>query len=293
MTVGKAAWICAFGTFALIVLGFFISGGRCNNINAGEVGVRFNEAHGEASSIVQPRTSLYMPWERLIVYPSSLYTSSFTKNDTVHTLTRSGTVVNLDTSVSWLVQSGDLMTVFENFGERTAEEISEGYIRPLTYAVANEVVGKLDIEEVLVKKRAKMSNMIKTKLITLLEKRGITVEDVNVGEVWPDQSVVATRNALRDARNRLEQLTRNEQTVKEEVRAIITNAERIAKENELRTNLTEQVRISKIQEIARIKARRFNGSKAVIGPKPPPVPPGVEDEEDPDPATKQPSPQSK
>lgn len=277
MTVGRAAFICASGTVGLIVLGFFVSGGRCNNINAGEVGVRFNEAGGQATTIIQPKTSLYMPWERLIVYPSSLYTSSFTKSDTVHALTRSGTTVNLDTSVSWLVQSGDLMTVFDSFGERTAGEISEGYIRPLTYAVTNEVVGKLDIEEVLVKKRAELSGAIKTRLVELLEKRGITVEDVNVGEIFPDERVVTTRNELRDARNRLEQLTRNEQTVKEEVRAIITNAERIAKENELRTNLTEQVRISKVQEIARIKARRFNGSKTVVGPKPEAVPLGVED----------------
>jgi regulator of protease activity HflC (stomatin/prohibitin superfamily) len=277
MTVARAAFICAAGTVVLIVLGFFVSGGRCNNINAGEVGVRFNEAQGQATTIVQPKTSLYMPWERLIVYPSSLYTSSFTKSDTVHALTRSGTTVNIDTSVSWLVQSGDLLTVFGSFGERTAEEISEGYIRPLTYAVTNEVVGKLDIEEVLVKKRAEISVLIKEKLVELLEKRGITVEDVNVGEIYPDERVVATRNELRDARNRLEQLTRNEQTVKEEVRAIITNAERIARENELRTSLTEQVRISKVQEIARIKAKRFNGSKTMIGPKPAAIPPGVED----------------
>lgn len=278
MTVAKAASICATGTVGILVLGFFLTGGRCNNINAGEVGVRFNEAEGQATTIVQPKTSVYMPWERLIVYPSSLYTSSFTRNNTVHALTRSGTTVNIDTSVSWLVQSGDLLTAFGSFGERTASQISEGYIRPLTYAVTNEVVGKLDIEEVLVKKRAEISSFIKARLVELLEKRGITVEDVNVGEIYPDERVVATRNELRDARNRLEQLTRNEQTVKEEVRAIITNAERIAKENELRTNLTEQVRISKVQEIARIKALRFNGSKTVIGPKPAAIPPGVEDD---------------
>jgi regulator of protease activity HflC (stomatin/prohibitin superfamily) len=267
------------GGIALIGLVSFIgSGGGLRRIDAGEVGVKFNGLNGGTASIEQPRFDWYMPWERLIRYPSSLLTNSFVRaanegdrqgDDSIQALTKSGTIVRLDISVSWRVQAGSLGLVFQNFGERDPQFIGRSYIRPLTNAAANEVVGKMGVEEALVQKRSQLSGLIQERLSAVMSEYGITVEDVNVGEVYPDPKVREAIDRLVKARNQLQLLTKEEQTARETARAIVTDAERQAEESRLFGQLDEQAIKARRLEIRRIRAERWNGSEAVVGQKPP------------------------
>jgi regulator of protease activity HflC (stomatin/prohibitin superfamily) len=266
------------GSILLMLFIFLASGGRLANIQPGEVGVKFDARNGSAVSIIQPRIQLYWPWQRLVTYPSSLRTNNYVKNvgegdrgkqdDSVRALTLAGTTVHLDVSVSWVVQPDQLMEVFSNFGERDPNLISEAYLRPLTYAATNEVVGKMTIEQVLVQRRSELSVLIKSRLTELLNPYGITIEDVNVGEVYPDPAVSESIQQLVAARNNLQQLTKQIETAKEEARKIITDAERQAAENRLRTELSENSILAMKLKLRRIKAERWNGSNVIVGPKP-------------------------
>lgn len=271
---------CGVLVFIAMIAGIslFTSGAGLRRIDAGEVGVRFDAASGNVTSVVQPKLEWYGPWERLITYPSSLLTSNFVKasgegergagDDSVRALTRSGTIIQLDVSVSWRVQADQIMSVFKSFGERAPDEITRRYIRPLTYAATNEVVGTLSVEEVMVQKRPELSPRIKERLVEMIGNYGITIDDVNVGEVYPDPKVKQAIDELAAARNELQFLAKREETTKEEARALVTEAQGRSEQARLLSTLGDKVLQSKRLEIARIRAERWNGSEAVVGPKP-------------------------
>lgn len=260
------------------ILIFFGAGGGFRRIDAGQVGVRFNAVSGASASIVSPRMEFFMPNERLIIYPSSLLTSSFVKgrgegdrpsdDDSVVAATASGTSINIDLSISWRVQPDHISQVFANFGEEDTQAIANEYLRPLAYAATNLVTGRLAIDEILVQKRGELSGLIRDQLVEMVGPLGITVDDVNVGEIYPPANVTQAIDGLIKARNDLQLLSKQEQTAREEAKKIITDAQRLAEESRLLGQLGQQAVQARRIEIDKLKVSRWNGSEAILGRRP-------------------------
>lgn len=264
----------------LILMGvvlFFGAGGGFRRIDAGQVGVRFDSVSGSSASIITPRMEFFTPNERLIVYPSSLLTSSFVKgigegdrpdrDDSVLAATASGSSINMDVSVSWRVQPDAISQVFGNFGEEDTEAIADDYLRPLAYAATNLVTGSLTIDEILVQKRGELSTLIRDQLVKMVGPLGITVDDVNVGEIYPPAEITAAIDRLIKARNDLQLLSKQEETAREEAKKIITDAQRLAEESRLLSQLGQQAIQAKKIEIERTRVAKWNGSEAILGRK--------------------------
>lgn len=274
---GKIAGGILAGMILLAGIVFVGSGGGFRRIDAGEIGVRFNAASGESLAIVNPRLEFYKPTERLITYPSSLLTSSFVRaqregdrpdaDDSVTAATASGTSLSLDISVSWRVQPDAIQLVFANFGEQSTADIAKNYLRPLTYAAANLVTGSLTVDDILVQKRGELSGLIRDQLVSMVQPLGITVDDVNVGEIYPPAEVTQAIEGLIKARNDLQLLAKQEQTAREEAKKIITDAQRQAEESRLLSLLGDKAIQAKKLEIDRLRVSQWNGSEAIVGPK--------------------------
>lgn len=252
------------------------AGAGFKRIDAGEIGVRFDATNGGQAAVLQPRFEFYWPTERLITYPSSLMTSQYLRNspegdrhgeDSVSAQTSSGTQVNLDVSIYWRVMPENISKVFSNFGEQETNQIRDKYLRPLTYVATNVVVGKMTVEEVLVLRRGELNDLIKDELVLMATPLGITIEDVNVGEIYPATEVRAAIDELVATRNQLQLLAKQEQTAKEDAKRIITEAEQKAEQAKLLSALGDKAVLSKKLEIARIRAEKWNGSETVVGPK--------------------------
>jgi regulator of protease activity HflC (stomatin/prohibitin superfamily) len=275
---GPIGWGIVISLLAVAAVAFFGTGGGFRRIEAGEVGIRFDAADGSQAAVLSPRLEFYWPTQRLITYPSSLLTTSFVRgrrdgdgperDDSILSATASGTSMNLDISVSWRVESDDLNKVFANFGEAEADEIADRYLRPLTASAANLVTGRLAVDDILVQQRGQLSALIKDELAVMLEPLGISVDDVNVGEIHPPADVTRAIEGLIKARNDLQLLAKQEQTAKEEARKIITDAQRAAEEARLLSQLGEKAIQARRMEIERLRVEKWNGSEVVVGPGP-------------------------
>ncbi len=268
--------VVILGTCLVAFFGFMSAGAGFKRIDAGEIGVRFDAARGTNAAVLQPRFEFYWPTERLITYPSSLMTSQYLRNspegdrsgdDSVVAQTTNGTQVNLDVSIYWRVQPDQIAAVFENFGEQDTMAIRDNYLRPMTYVATNTVIGRMTVEEVLVLRRGELNDLIKEELVKTTGRLGITIEDVNIGEIYPAQEVRAAIDELVSTRNQLQLLSKQEQTAKEDAKRIITEAEQKAEQAKLLSALGDKAILSKKLEIARIRAERWNGSETVVGPK--------------------------
>lgn len=263
------------GILFFVCVSFLAAGGGFKRIDAGQVGVRFDAVSGGAAAVVTPKLEFYYPTERLIVYPSSLLTTSFVKakegdradrDDSVIAATSSGTSLNLDVSVSWRVQADAINQVFTNFGEAETAKISNEYLRPLTNAAVNIVTGNLAVDDILVQRRGDLNRLIRDELVKMVGPLGITVDDVNVGEIYTPEEVTKAIDRLIEARNRLQLLSKQEQTAVQEARKIKTEAQRQAEESRLLSQLGEKAIQSRKLENERLRVERWNGSEVIIGP---------------------------
>lgn len=256
---------------ALLSLGL---GGCMKQIPPASVGVKFNARTGISEHLVKPQVVWLGFMEKLIVYPTSIRNATYTKNsnegerigdDSIKASTTEGSILPTDITVSYHVESTDVLKAFQNFGTEDLEEVQRDFIRWSTIYAVNVVTGKKSIFDLTSKDRAGFSTEVKSVIKPILADWGLTVDDVYVGEVYPSPQVkakvderIANVNALELAKVSLERARIDADTT-------ITNAKKQAELNRLLALQGEKVLELKKLELLKKAVEKWNGRSPVVG----------------------------
>ena len=260
-------------TLILLASSFLLTG-CMRQIPPASVGVKFNARTGLSEHLVKPQVVWLGPMEKLIVYPTSIRNATYTKNtnegersgdDSIKASTMEGSILPADITVSYHVESGDVLKAFQNFGTEDLEEVQHDFIRWTTIYATNVVTGKKSIFDLTSKDRAGFSTEVKEVIKPILANWGLTVDDVYVGEVYPSQQVkskvderIANVNALELAKVSLQRARIDAETT-------MTNAKKQAELNHLLAQQGEKVLELKKLELLKKAVEKWNGKVPVVG----------------------------
>ncbi len=248
--------------------------GCMKQIPPATVGVKFNARTGLSENLVKPQVVWLGFMEKLIVYPTSIRNATYTKNsnegerssdDSIKASTMEGSILPVDITVSYHVESTDVLKAFQNFGTEDLTEVQREFIRWATIYAVNVVTGKKSIFDLTSKDRAGFSTGVKAVIKPMLADWGLTVDDVYVGEVYPSQQVrtkvderIANVNSLELAKVSLERARIDAETT-------ITNAKKQTELNRLLASQGDKVLELKKLEIMKKAVEKWNGKAPVIG----------------------------
>jgi len=257
----------------LVVVSFLLVG-CMKQIPPASVGVKFNARTGISEHLVKPQVVWLGFMEKLIVYPTSIRNATYTKNsnegervgdDSIKASTMEGSILPADITISYHVESTDVLKAFQNFGTEDLEQVQREFIRWTTIYAVNVVTGKKSIFDLTSKDRAGFSTDVKDVIKPLLADWGLTVDDVYVGEVYPSQQVktkveerIANVNALELAKVSLERARIDAETT-------MTNAKKQAELNRLLASQGEKVLELKKLELMKRAVEKWNGKVPVVG----------------------------
>ena len=260
-------------TLILLASSFLLTG-CMRQIPPASVGVKFNARTGLSEHLVKPQVVWLGPMEKLIVYPTSIRNATYTKNtnegersgdDSIKASTMEGSILPADITVSYHVESGDVLKAFQNFGTEDLEEVQHDFIRWTTIYATNVVTGKKSIFDLTSKDRAGFSTEVKEVIKPILANWGLTVDDVYVGEVYPSQQVkskvderIANVIALELAKVSLQRARIDAETT-------MTNAKKQAELNHLLAQQGEKVLELKKLELLKKAVEKWNGKVPVVG----------------------------
>lgn len=258
-------WLLALASLAMA---------GCTQIPPASVGVRFNAFSGISEKIVKPQVVYHAPWERVIIYPTSIKNATFVKNptegsrredDSLTASTSEGGEIPIDLTVAWHVDPANVARMFESFGTEDLDEIQETFIRYYAAYSLNVVSGTRTIFDVTSKERASLGGDVKAVLAPLLADYGITVDDVYIGEVYPSadmQKKVNERlnkfNELTIAKNKLLQ-------AKIDAETIMTNAKKQATLNELLSQQGDSIIALKRYDNKKAAIEKWDGAPPTVG----------------------------
>jgi len=177
----------------VILISSILLTGCMKQIPPASVGVKFNARTGLSEHLVKPQVVWLGFMEKLIVYPTSIRNATYTKNsnegertedDSIKASTMEGSILPVDITVSYHVESADVLKAFQNFGTEDLSEVQRDFIRWTTIYAVNVVTGSKSIFDLTSKDRAGFSSEVKTVIKPLLANWGLTVDDVYVGEVY-------------------------------------------------------------------------------------------------------------
>ena len=248
--------------------------GCMKQIPPASVGVKFNARTGISEHLVKPQVVWLGFMEKLIVYPTSIRNATYTKNsnegertedDSIKASTMEGSILPVDITVSYHVESGDVLKAFQNFGTEDLAQVQRDFIRWVTIYAVNVVTGGKSIFDLTSKDRAGFSTEVKAVIKPMLAEWGLTVDDVYVGEVYPSQQVktkveerIANVNALELAKVSLQRARIDAETT-------LTNAKKQTELNRLLAMQGDKVLELKKMEIMRKAVEKWNGKAPVIG----------------------------
>lgn len=263
--------LLAFVPLLLVSLGL---GGCMRQIPPASVGIRFDPGSGISESLVKPQVVWLHFREQLIVYPTSIHNATYTKggtegeragNDSIPASTVEGSILPVDVTVSYHVEPGDVVRTFQNFGTEDLEDIQKVFIRNATIYAVNVVTGQRSIFDLTSKDRAAFSGQIKRIVAPMMAGWGLTVDDVYVGEVYPNEEVkakveerIAMRNALELAKVGLQRATIDAETT-------ITNARKEAELNALLAKQGAKTLELRRLELLRKAIEKWDGKAPIIG----------------------------
>lgn len=263
-----------YKSFLLMLVSSLLLTGCMRQIPPASVGVKFNARTGISEHLVKPQVVWLGPMEKLIVYPTSIRNATYTKNtnegertgdDSIKASTSEGSILPADITVSYHVESGDVLKAFQNFGTEDLEQVQHDFIRWTTIYAVNVVTGKKSIFDLTSKDRAGFSTEVKDVIKPIMADWGLTVDDVYVGEVYPSQQVkqkvderIANVNALELAKVSLERARIDAETT-------LTNAKKQAELNHLLAQQGEKVLQLKKLELLKKAVDKWNGHAPVIG----------------------------
>jgi regulator of protease activity HflC (stomatin/prohibitin superfamily) len=262
----KNFWLIPFSIIALT--------GCMKQIPPASVGVKFNARSGLSEQLVKPQVVWLGFMEKLIVYPTSIRNATYTRNsnegerqgdDSIKASTVEGSILPLDITVSYHVESADVLKAFQNFGTENLAEIQQDFIRWSTIYAVNVVSGTKSIFDLTSKDRAGFSTQVKNVLKPMMSEWGLTLDDVFIGEVYPNEQVkakvderIANVNSLELAKVSLERARIDAETT-------LTNAKKQAELNRLLALQGEKVLELKKLELTKKAIEKWNGKAPIIG----------------------------
>ena len=248
--------------------------GCMKQIPPASVGVKFNARTGISEHLVKPQVVWLGFMEKLIVYPTSIRNATYTKNsnegertedDSIKASTMEGSILPVDITVSYHVESADVLKAFQNFGTEDLGEVQRDFKRWTTIYAVNVVTGRKSIFDLTSKDRAGFSTDVKAVIKPMLAEWGLTVDDVYVGEVYPSQQVrtkvderIANVNALELAKVSLQRARIDAETT-------LTNAKKQTELNRLLASQGDKVLELKKLEIMKKAVEKWNGKAPIIG----------------------------
>lgn len=253
---------------ALLVVPFF-SG--CSVIKPGEAGVIFNKITGKMNTTDQGmiiRTPFFTTVSR---YPVSLRTYSMVQrsdegsakdgDDSIDLPSKEGQHIKLDISITYNTTPERAAEVYKSFNGADIEDIETTFVRRTTITVAQTAAGIMPLTELISTRRDELQTAIQTRLAEELNKRGFTLDKVNLGAshlpASVEQQMQQKMAAQQDAQRAEYELQK--QTIL--AKSHIAEAEGVAKANQImQQSLTPAV-------LEKMKLEKWNGvlSQVVSG----------------------------
>lgn len=238
------------------------------------VGIKFNANSGISEQLLKPQVVYRGITDRVIIYPTSIKNATYVKNsdegerradDSVMANTNEGGQLPVDVTVAWHVDPANVAKMFENFGTEDLDRIQRDFIRYYTIYSVGCVSGSKSIFEVTSKDRANLGGEVKTKLRPLLEAYGITVDDVYIGEVYPNQDLLAKVSDRLNKYNELTLAKNNLERARIDAQTILTNAQKQAKLNELLSQQGDGILALKKIDNRQKAVEKWDGEPPQIG----------------------------
>lgn len=248
--------------------------GCMKQIPPASVGVKFNARTGISENLVKPQVVWLGLMEQLIVYPTSIKNATYTKNqsegerrgdDSIQASTSEGSILPVDVTVSYHVEPADVLKAFQNFGTEDLNAVQTEFIRWTTIYSVNVVAGQKSIFDLTSKDRAGFSSQIKAVIRPILAEWGITVDEVYVGEVYPNEQVKAKVNERITNVNSLELAKVSLQRAKIDAETTLTNAKKNAELNRLLAQQGEKALELKKLELMKKAIEKWDGKVPIVG----------------------------
>jgi hypothetical protein len=230
-----------FGLLVLLTL-CFMATGCFRQVPPSSVGIKFNAARGISEQLVKPQVTFVGFSERLIIYPTSIKNATYVRkgeegerggDDAIRSSTVEGATLPVDVTVAYHVEPEDVVKAFNSFGTSDLDDVQRTFIRMTTNYAVNVVSGQRSIFDLTSKERAKFGPEVKAVLVPILAGYGITVDDVYIGEVFPNQEIMNKVSERVAKRNELEQAVIGLEQAKVEAKTTLTNARKQAELNKL------------------------------------------------------------
>lgn len=260
-----------FGVLAGIAV---LATGCMKQIPPASVGVKFNARTGISENLVKPQVVWLGFMEKLIVYPTSIKNATYTRNtsegersgdDSIKASTSEGSILPVDVTVSYHVEPAEVLKAFQNFGTEDLNSVQTDFIRWATIYSVNVVAGQKSIFDLTSKDRAGFSSQIKNVIKPILADWGITVDEVYVGEVYPNEQVKAKVNERITNVNSLELAKVSLERAKIDAETTLTNAKKNAELNRLLAQQGEKALELKKLELMKKAIEKWDGKVPIIG----------------------------
>ena len=259
---------------AVAAVGLAALSGCTRQIPPASVGVQFNASSGISRKLIRPQVVWLAPREQLIIYPTSIHNATYVRSagegeragdDSIKASTAEGAILPVDITVAYHVAPEDVLKAFNNFGADELPEIQKTFIRWTTISGVNNVAGQKSIFDLSSKERARFGGDVKKVIAPTLADWGITVDDVYIGEVYPNDEIrsridqrIALRNQLELAKNQRQQAGIDAQTM-------MTNATKNAELNRLLQQGTDKSVELKRMELRRLAIEKWDGRTPMVG----------------------------
>ena len=248
--------------------------GCTRQVPPASVGVQFNANSGISTKLVKPQV-VWMGWrEQLIVYPTSIKNATYVRNahegeksgdDSIPASTLEGAILPVDITVAYHVAPEDVLKAFNNFGTEDLRIIQRKFIRWTTIYGVNTVSGTKSIFDLSSKERAQFGPDVKKAIAPLLLNWGITVDDVYIGEVYPNDEVKRKIEERITLKNQLELAKNERQRADIEAKTSLTNASKQAELNRLLQQGNDKMVELKRLELQKMAIERWDGRPPMIG----------------------------
>lgn len=239
-----------------------IFGTGCAVIHPGESGVVFNRLTGsmrtesQGAVFVMPMITTVQP------YPVSLRTYTMVQrehegsahsDDSIDLPSKEGQHIRQDISITYNTSPSKAAEVYKSFNGADIEDIEATFIRRTAITVAQTAAGQMSLTELISTRRNELQEAIQSKLAEELEKRGFTLDKVNLGASHLPQSVEIQMQqkmaAQQDAQRAEYELQKQETLAKAHVAEATGNAKA---NNIMQGSLTPAV-------LEKMKLEKWNG----------------------------------
>jgi regulator of protease activity HflC (stomatin/prohibitin superfamily) len=260
---------CLFAVAAGLTLA-----GCGREIPPAQVGIKFSADSGLGEQLLKPQV-VWVGWrQRLILYPTNIRNATYTRSanegeksgdDSIRCSTNEGAILPVDVTVSYHVDPGNVVQVYENFGTNDMDQIQTDFIRPTANWAVNRVSGEKSVFELTSKERAQFGSRVRAVLAPKLVSWGITVDEVFVGEVYPPDEVKRKVDERISVRAELDAATVALKRSKVEAETILTKAKEEAEVNRLLAEAGDRAIELKRIELRRKAIEKWDGASPLTG----------------------------